>query len=778
MKKLKKILIVLVGIIILIIAGLYVYLRITLPKTEGILDVKNITKDIQVKRNEWGVPFIEATNMDDLFFAVGFCHASDRLFQMDLSRRMAEGKLAEVFGEMALDSDKYHKELLIEESIERSMKALRPEVETALQHYCDGVNSFIETRTLPPEFTLLRYTPEPWTIKDIYAIFKNMEMILADSGSELYNAKILRILGEEHAENFIYGTYGSTIINRDEYETISQNRSLAMALLNEIELKENSVGSNNWVISGKKTVTGAPILANDPHLSNVFPSYFYQIFATNGDLELSGNTLPGVPFIIIGRNNHVGWGFTNVGTDVIDYFILEQDPQNKNRYKWDGDWVDFDLIEKRIKVKGKEDVLHVVKLSRLGPVFEENGICFARHSVDEYPSTTVDAFFQMQSAKNLEDFIKGLKHFTSPAQNVVFADKEGNIGYFPTGLVPKRKKGNGELPLPASGSSDGWDGFYSEDEKPLLLNPEKGYIATANNPVLPETGLPIFAKTWFPSFRADRINEMIEAKEKLSVEDNALIQTDRYLKSAEFLMQKIKDFNFTPGDSEGAAFVLSHLSEWNFKVGNGIAPFLFYRFRYYLARNIFADNMGKEEENKSLISSDWLYRIMNYPGNDTNPEILSYWSDDIDTPEKEDFNLMVRKSMEETYKDYLEKSKSQDMGWLKIHTLKYSHPLGRVAVVGWLLNKGPFPMEGGRDCILTASFRRNSGFKIVHLSTFRMVMDFSNFSNSMLIYSSGQSGHFMSKNYDDQIGLYVSLKYRKMEDASSKPQVLKLKKAP
>lgn len=776
MKKLKKILIVLLGIILLIIAGLYVYLRTTLPKTEGTLDAKNIEAEIQIKRNEWGVPFIETKNMDDLFFAVGFCHASDRLFQMDLSRRLAEGKLAEVFGERALETDKYHKDLLIEESIERSMKTLRPEVETAMQNYCNGVNFFMETRTLPPEFTLLRYTPERWMLEDIIAIFKNMEMILADSGSELYNAKLLSALGEEHAKAFIYGTCGSTILNGEEFGGPYGNNSLQMAFRREMELKEHSVGSNNWVISGKKTVTGDPILANDPHLSNVFPSYFYQVVAAAGELELSGNTFPGVPFIIIGRNNHVGWGFTNVGTDVIDYFILEQDPQNKNRYKWDGEWVDFDLIEKRIRVKGKADVLHIVKVSRLGPVFEENGECLARHSVGEYPSTTVEAFFQMQSAKNIDDFVRGLKLFSSPAQNVVFADREGNIGYFPTGLVPKRKKGNGELPLPASGSGDGWDGFYNEDEKPLLLNPGKGYIVTANNPVLPDAGIPVFAETWFPSFRADRIAALIDAKEKLSLEDNLDIQTDTYLKSAEFLIRKLEGFAFDSGDSAGAAFVLTHLRKWDLKAGKGIAPFLFYRFRFYLTRNMFADNMGTKEEDKSLISSDWLYKIMNYPLENSDPEELSYWSDNIDTPEKEDFKSMVEKSLEETYEEYMEKSKTVDPEWMDIHTLKYGHPLGIIPVLGRLLNKGPFPMEGGRECILTASFRRNGDFNITHLSTFRMVMDFSDFSNSLFINSSGQSGHFMSKNYDDQIKLYVKLKYRKMEEISSKPRVLRLKR--
>lgn len=770
MRKLKIITIILVSVIILVASGLYLYLRLTLPKTGGTLQVKNIRETIRIKRNPWGVPFIEAKNAEDMFFAIGFCHASDRLLQMDLNRRLAVGRLSEVFGNRTLDVDKGRKDLLIEESIERSMENLEPGIKKKMQRYCNGVNFFIDTRILPPEFKLLRYSPEPWTIKDILAIFKNMELMLADSGSELYNLKLVRALGKETAEKFIYGTWGTTILNPGEYDRFYENKSLRTALLRELELMDHSVGSNNWVISGKKTRTGFPILANDPHLSTVFPSYFYQVCAKSPDIELCGNTLAGIPFIIIGRNEHVGWGFTNIGTDVIDYFRLKINPRNKDQYEWDGKWTDFDIVEKRIKVNGGEDVVYRVKVSPLGPVYEENGVYFARHSIGEYPSTAVDAFYHMQSAKNAGDFIDALKRFSSPAQNVVFADKQGNIGYYPTGLVPKRKKGNGELPLPALGSQDGWDGFYSEEEKPFLLNPEKGYIATANNAVLPDRGVPVFAKKWYPSFRADRIDELIRSKSKLSLEDNMNIQTDSYLKGAEFIIREIRDFSF---DSGGVNVVLDHFKKWDFKTDGGISPYLFYRFRFYLAQNIFNDNI-KEKTYKRLISTDWLYEIMGYPQGNSETETFSFWVDDITTPETEDFRTMVKKSLQETYDEYIVKSKEKNLDWRKIHTLEYRHPLGGIPVLGSFFNKGPFSMAGGRGAILTASFRRDRGFRISHMSTFRMLMDFSDFSNSLFINSSGQSGHFMSKNYDDQIELYINLKYRKLEDFNSKLKILKL----
>jgi penicillin amidase len=534
---------------------------------------------------------------------------------------------------------------------------------------------------------------------------------------------------------------------------------LQQLLLDEMNLREHGIGSNNWVIAGTKTTSGLPLLANDPHLSNIFPSYFYQVCGKAGEFEISGNTLPGVPLIIIGRNKYLGWGLTNIGTDVIDYFILKLNPDNKNQYEWEGEWRNFTIIEKGIKVKGKEDVILHVKISHLGPVQEEGGYTLARHSVGEYPSTIMDAFVQMNFAKNVAEFTAGLRSFSSPAQNVVFADREGNIGYYPTGIIPKRRKGSGELPQLAVKDADTWDGFVPEVEKPFLLNPVKGYIATANNPVTPEGCLPLFARSWFPSFRADRIVELIEANDKITTADMEAMQTDALLKSAQFLVSRIRNFTFA---SPEAAFVYDQLRKWDFRTNTGIAPFLFYRFRYYLALNIFKDDM-ESPRNRNLISTSWLYRVMDYHRGNSGETDFASWVDDRTTAEKEDFREIVRRSLVDTYREYTERSKKGELHWRKLHTLTYSHPLGAVPVLKGVLNRGPYFMPGGSECILTAAFPGNGDFRISHLATFRMIIDFSDFGNSLLVNSSGQSGHFLSPHYDDQIGLYVNLKYRKME---------------
>lgn len=771
MNRIKKIILFLLALIILLTAIVLVLLSRSLPPTRGEIVLDGIQEPVTIKRNAWGIPLIEASSRGDLYFAIGFVHASERLLQMDLNRRYATGRLSEIFGKRTLDIDVYHKDLMVEESVKTVMKMVSPDQTELMLQYCRGVNAFLETQPLPPEFTLLNYRPEPWKLEDIACIFKNMEFLLAGSGSELYNLKVLNVFGEQRARKLIRGVHGSSIVNSNEYEKMYRNQSLKTAFLNEINLQGNRIGSNSWVISGSKTISGYPVIANDLHLPNTFPSYFYQILARSGEDEWSGHTLPGIPNLITGHNSHVGWGFTNVGTDVIDYFILDINPDIPNRYRLDGEWVDFDIIDKVIKVKGQNDVIHRVKVSRLGPVLEDNGRVYARHSVMNYPPTILEAFHRMNFSSTMEEFISGLKMFSSPAQNTVVADKQGNIAYYPTGLVPRRKNGNGSLPVPANQSSDIWDGFYGEDEKPLLINPEKGYVVTANNPVVPENRLPLFAENWYPSFRADRIDSLLSRKVKFSLQDIQSIQTDSFLIGAQFLINRIKKLDFT---SDKARFVMEKLRGWNLKAETGIAPYLFYTFESFLNRNVFGDHIKDKELRERLISYTWIYRILDYPRGQVQPEELSFWMDDIHTPDREDFRDMVARSLDETYDQYQAESQQRNLSWEKLHTLYYQHPLGSIAVLKWLLNRGPYYMPGGRNCILTASFRQSRGFAASHLSTYRMIMDFSDFSNSLLINSSGQSGHFLSPNYDDQIDLFINLKYRKMEWFEGKLKTLRL----
>jgi len=764
----KRILIGVFVLVLLVFSVLYFYLRGTLGRTSGEIDVKGIKSNVIISRNEFGIPKIDAKNKEDMFFAIGYVHASDRLFQMDMIRRLATGRLSEVMGKRTLNIDKRYKDLMIEESIERSLKEGLPDkISNVINNYCRGVNYFIHNETLPPEFKILGYKPEDWKVKDVLCIFKNMENILASSGHELNNYRIIRNMSNYIISNLIYGTFGTTIINEEEYKSFNKSSSLSYFSDTEREQFDNGIGSNNWVISGKRTATGLPILANDPHLSVVFPSYFYQIYATDSDIVLSGNTIAGLPFIVIGRNKNIGWGFTNVGTDVIDYFILETDKE-KTKYKLDGNWEQFKILKKNIKIKGEKDYIHEIKMSKLGPVFEEDGKTFARHSIMLYKSTVLNAFYNMNYSKTIIDFLTSLKQFSSPGQNVVFADTLGTIGYYPTGFIPKRRKGDGSVPVKVTKSEESWDDFIDESKKPFLINPIKGYIATANNMVIENTKLPVFSVSRFPSFRADRINELISKNDKISLDYVKKIQTDTYLKNAEYLISIIKKLKF---DDKGANVVFNKLKNWDCRVNNGIEPYLFYKFQRIFTENLFKDEF-KDKKYKWLISRSWFYRITNYPKKEYTDEFKSI-IDDKTTAQKEKLYDIVKKSLIDTFNIYTKNGKNEQT-WSNIHKIYYKHPLGSVAVLKTLLNRGPYFMAGGEDCVLAANFSGNS-FTVSNMATFRMIIDFANFSNSVMINSSGQSGHFMSPNYDDQIRLYTNLKYRKMEDFKGKLKVLILK---
>ncbi len=764
MKILKKALLFLALIIIIFFLLVFIWLRSTLPKTHGVLKSDKIISRVEIQRNRWGVPFIRAENLEDMFFAIGFVHAQDRLYQMELSRRMAQGRLSEIFGKSTLDSDIAQKKALVEESIERTMDRINPRIKKLIEHYSDGINYFIETQNLPIEFKVLNYRPEKWRGKDSLSILKIMEDILCGNGSELYNYQVVNAVGFERAKKLIYGNYGTSIVKKDEYE------SLRGKILGEkfIPKREEGIGSNNWVVSGKLTDTGFPYLANDPHLGVVFPSYFYQVYAETPDLELCGNTLPGTPFIVIGRNKNIGWGFTNIESDVIDYYILKVNPENENKYFWNGEWRDFRILKKFVKVKGGEEKQVEVKLTEFGRVLNFKELYLLLQSVTDYPSKTIEAIFEMNLSKNYEEFISALKKFSAPAQNVVFADRDGNIGYFPTGLIPVRSKGDGSLPVVAQSEADLWKGFWDEDKKPYLLNPERGFIVTANNPVLPEGEIPIFSMDWISTFRAERIEELIKRKSRLTLEDMKDIQTDTFHKGAEFLINKIRNMKFK---SEKANFVLENFKNWDFRVDKGFSPYLFYNFEFFLSRNIFEDNFNNEND-RSLISTNWVYRIMNYPDGNEDQD-FSYWIDDLRTDKKESFEEIVEKSLEDTFDRFKEEYKGRDkIDWEEIHLIYYRHPFDSIPILKYFFNRGPFFMKGGRGCVQIASFRRGKDFKVVASSAFRMIIDFSDFSKSLIINSSGQSGNPLSRNYDDQIKLYISGDYRKMEEKTGGKRIL------
>ncbi len=750
----KNVLVILFLFVVFLVAGLY---RSFISFNEGIYEVKGLQSGVIVRIDKFGVPSFRASSVRDAFFVMGFLHAKDRLFQMELSRKSAQGNLASIFGRIALNKDIETERLLLDESIEKTINALerRKEFKEFLKAYCKGVNYFIENENLPPEFKLLSIKPKLWTIKDIVSIMKNMELILEASGGELFNLKKLELFGKEKANLLTEGFLGGVIVKPYEYNKIFKDSIANSDFRRELLRFWGAVGSNNWVVSGKLTSTGKPFLANDPHLLNITPAYFYQMNMDINGFKIKGNTLPGAPLVIIGRNSFIAWGFTNIGTDVIDYFKLKVSKDGE-KYRFNGKWHKFENSIKYIKIKGEKKPYKIkVKKSIFGPVIKIGKEYYARHSVLLYETQTIFSIFKMNFAKNINEFEQALSMFSAPAQNVVFADIYGNIGYYPTGFVPIRGKGDGTLPVEVISKGDLWQGFYSEKMKPVIINPDKGFIVTANNPVVSEGKLPLFSNYFSrPSFRADRIEELLRRKRHFTVNDMKKIQLDTLSKAAEFLIKSILKYRYK---SYEANYILGIFKRWDFRMESEVAPFLFYTFEKQLAYNIFGDDI-KVQNNRKFISPFWLYRIMNYPYFKEN-EALDLFSDDLRTEEKETFKDIIEKTLRELYKIYIKKE--SNFIWEDLHTVTFAHPFKRIPFLGSFFPSLTSSLPGGRSTVLRADFEYEKGdFRVTHLSTFRMIIDLSENDNSFLVNATGQSGNPFSFNFLDQSRLYVKLKYR------------------
>lgn len=761
MKTGKKILILLAALILVAAGAGYLLLRGMLPPTRGQLMVPGgLDHSVRIRRNRYGVPLIEARTLPDMLFSIGFLHASDRLFQMDLSRRNAQGSLSEVFGERALDHDRRQQRLLVRESMDQDLKRVPDFLKSLMMHYCDGVNYYISQHPLPLEFKILGYKPGGWEIRDSLSILKNMQSILEGSGSELYNQQLRTALGDKKYQLLFRHRFTSpSIVGEGELRDTPQNTDLGALIARERLISEYQVGSNSWVIGGERTRSGMPILANDPHLPNVFPAFFYQVKCTFADQELCGNTLPGFPFLVIGRNRHLAWGFTNVGNDVIDYGVLEIHPRDPDQYRVGDQWRDFRIHNRLIRVKNGNPREVEVRKSIFGPVFRIGGRQVVRHAMFLYPTTTMEGIYRMNMAGDTGSFRKALVLFNSPGQNVVFADTAGNIGYYPTGLLPRRRLGDGSLPVRITDPAGLWDGFYPETEKPTIMNPAKSYIVTANNPILPDSGQDRFARTWHPAFRAARIEEMIGEHVTLSISQVTRIQGDCLLKNAQYLIDTFRELEFEDPDTQALADILR---QWDCRANRGSAPALFYYFKRQLALAVFQDDLGESSE-LELVTGNLVYRLLRYPEFNAGDPVLQHFADDQDTPVIEKYQDQVIRALKITTRWW--KGQKGKLDWGRVHQIAYRHPLGSVFPLG-ILNRGPYPVAGGNGAILATNFSYPDSFHVTQSPTFRLIIDLGDPSRSLLVNSSGQSGFFMSPYYDDQISLYTSLEYRGMEDFS------------
>ena len=815
MKKFFKwVLVSLIGLqALVIIAGIVIF-RMPLPDHEIDVTGLPLSDFVEVIRDERGIPHIYGTNVDDILFAQGYVHAQDRFWQLEFWSHLSTGRLASLIGEPGVGADLLFRTFGFHKVALEEYESLEPEFKNDLINYTAGINAYIESRPqnrlslehfvlqfLNPDYVVGTYEPHyPLAWAKMMAYDLNGNYTSEISNSKTFNTlspEIYNLLIPPYPEEHPYiveewegrGTFASTG-KANNFQQMTQ--SFFIKYVTKDMQTNQSLGSNSWVVDGTLTDTGLPLLANDPHLSVQLPAIWYEnglhCFPKNRDCQLDtvGFSFAGSPYVIIGYNSDIAWGLTNMGPDVQDLFIEKINPGNENQYQVDDEWIDMQRTTEIIEVAGSDPIVIEVRETHHGPIVsdrsfpinlsaEEGESTFREEARIDLPDNfavslswsalipgeTFVGIRDFNYASNWEEFREATKKFHVPAQNLLYADRDGNIGYQSPGKLPIRRDGlHGDLPIEGWLSENDWQGFVDFEELPYTLNPSSGYIITANQSVHPDQPWPNY---YARGYRAEAIERVINQymSGKISVDDMQAMQINNFDYSAAYVLPYV--FNNVYIDSQ----VLTELKEWaiseekfemNIESTGAAAWAVFYKT---LAEQTFEelvvfDNAGNE--------------ISLQPGNsDSTSEIFRtllkdpnhiMW-DDVNTSGKENLTDILERTLsisDKTIVEIFDSSDSDDWEWGKIHTITYpTNLLGEagIPILTGLVNIGPVETSGSNFAINSTDWGFGDDFTIGSYPSMRMVVDLSNLDNSRTVLPSGQSGHVMSKYYDDQVDNWI-----------------------
>ncbi|HET7462374.1 MAG TPA: penicillin acylase family protein [Longimicrobium sp.] len=777
---LRKLAYVLIGIVLLVVllavgARWYVGRAEANPSRGAVLP--GLHGKVEVWRDSLGVPHVWATDDEDLFRAVGYVHAQDRLWQMELFRRVADGRMAEVLGPQLVDTDKFLRTVGMGRAAAEGERALDPESRRMLQAYADGVNAWIDHHPgpLPPEFLALRFTPEHWTVRNTVAIGKIMAWDLADWNGGLDLQRAIEAVGPELARDLYPRDpeWGTTILGADAQwegkgtaapvapgvrppaapaDSTTRARSsavplprvpaLAMELLDGVSFTR---ASNSWVIGGARTKSGKPILANDTHLALRAPSLWYLGAIHGRTIDAAGMMIPGAPAIAIGHTRRVAWGYTNAMIDDVDFFVEEVNPADSAQYRTPEGWARFEVRQETIRVKGAAPVIQRVRTTRHGPVLSDvdervAGKVLAMRWTAQDPSTEMTALLAMNRAGNADEFTRALHGFNNPHQNVVFADVDGNIGYWMGGRVPVRRGGDGLLPVPGWTGEGDWTGWLGFDQHPHVLNPAAGFVVTANNRQLPASaGYPYaLANDWAEPYRAQRITEMVRAGHGLTAADVARQQMD----VRDEMALRYKRFAVRGAQLAGDSAAARELNAWTGDAAaDSHAAALFYVWLENLRHRIGDD----EYRGKTVyFPRTALEAVLERGG--------GAWVDDVTTPKTETLDDHLAAAMRDAIRTVGAKT------WGELHVTSIEHPLGVVGALNRALglNIGPFPNAGSGNTVKVAGYGgRTPPFVNKYGPSQRHVVDMADVDgDGGFVIPTGQSGIPTSRHYRDQTPMW------------------------
>jgi penicillin G amidase len=722
-----------VVVLLVLLAGAYLYARQSLPRAEGEIALPGLGASAEVLRDAHGVPHIFAASIEDAHFALGFVHAQDRLWQMEMNRRIGSGRLAEILGPGALDTDRFMRTLGLRRVAEANLERYDAHTRQLLGAYAAGVNAFLGTRpVLPPEFWILGVSPEPWTPADSVVWTKVMALDLGGNWrSEVLRMRLSRVLPTARIQEFLAPYPGDATPPLPDLRALYAGLEKKLAPEKVFSAADAIGGSNSWVVSGARSASGKPLLANDPHLGLTAPPVWYFAHVSAPGLNAIGATLPGVPAVLVGRNDRVAWGLTNTGADVQDLYLERLDGLFTER-------------EEVIKVKGAPEERLRVRLSRHGPVISE----VSRSALEAAPrgyavalawtalaedDLTMQAALKLARASDWNGFLAGARELHAPPQSASYADVDGNIGFITAGRIPLRKPANdlrGQAPAPGWDARYDWIGYIPFEQLPQALNPPSGTIVLANHKVLPPKYSHHITYDWQPPYRARRIEQLLAATERHSASTFRAMQADVVSLAARELLPRFL-----------TARPVEKLQAWDGTMAaDRQEPLLMAAWWREFARGVYADELGE------AFRANWNARAV-FISNVLSKQ--PQWCDDVKTQRTESCDEVLVAAYDRALAD-LQRRYGEGGTWGQAHVARHRHrPFTRQE---WLARLFDIRVPSGGD-----AYTVNAGavdfndeaepFANRHAASMRTITDWADPQASVFIHSGGQSGNPLSAHY-------------------------------
>jgi penicillin G amidase len=774
---------VLLAAAVLLSASCSSIFRSSVPQRDGVLSLAGISAPVEIVRDSYGVPHIRASNDADLYFAQGFVHAQDRLFQMEMERRAARGELAEIFGDQALSADRLFRHLGLAARAPALVASWPHATREIVEAYCAGANAAVASlRAMPVEMRVLGVRPRPFVPEDVAAVglLKSFGLAQWTEEATLYRAS--RVLSPEKlaellprvppgspvmAPGFRVPAAGTVAPPEPGSGGAREGAEPGILVEGLASLRRlgagpaRSGGSNAWAVSGEKSATGRPILAGDPHLLLRSPSLWYENHLVAPGVDVYGVSFPGAPCVVIGHNPDIAWALTNTMLDDADFFVERIDGE---RVMHRGEWIPMTRRAEAIRVKGRGDEIATVWETPHGPILSElppgAATALSFRWIGHDGGDVVGAIHRLNRARNREEFLGALSGYPHPAQNVVYADREGTIGAVTAGRIPVRKGGSGLLPVPGDTGEWEWTGTVPFRENPRVWNPPEGFVAVANFPPAGASYPYYVSRLYEPPDRGKRILAMLSERERFTVEDFERMQSDVLLpEAAETVSLAVRTARSREGESREFREAARILSAWDLRVAADSAGAALYEAFYAkMVENTFRDALGADLFEEATRSSRLLWNAMDRAIERGD----SHFFENAATGRRETLDEVAARSLRDAMALLRHRlgNAPATWSWGRLHRVTFEHPFGSRRYLRRWFNIGPRPMPGDGRTVLKGEFRHGADFAALVGPSMRHVVPLGDRAAARSVTPPGQSGHFFERHYRDQTDLWLSGKTR------------------